>query len=136
MHEEAQSYRAVHPDGDNLNRNFASAKVTVDDIEQTVVFKNDPGGMHSEQRLIALEAAMTQRGSNVQSSCSLQREAPVEFERQLSQFARQSYGANLPTIMEIYKHLFDIDNDSGIATLIEACAQNLTALSENLTAIG
>jgi len=66
LHEEAQAYRAVHPEGANPNRNFATADVIVDGIPRIVRFKNDPGGMHSEQRLVAWEAAMQQRGRTVQ----------------------------------------------------------------------
>jgi hypothetical protein len=62
LHRDAQAYRAAHPDGANPHRNFATADVTIDGIQTTVRFKNDPGGMHSEQRLVAWVEAMTTRG--------------------------------------------------------------------------
>ena len=39
--------------------------VTVDGVQKTVRFKNDPGGMHSEQRLLSWEQAMKNRGRKV-----------------------------------------------------------------------
>jgi hypothetical protein len=66
LHEEAQTYRSAHADGANPRRNFATADVTVDGVQKTAKFKNDPGGMHSEQRLVAWDDAMTRRGSKVE----------------------------------------------------------------------
>ncbi len=66
LHSDAQAYRRVHPDGHNPHRNFATVDVIVDGVPRTVRFKNDPGGMHSEQRLLAWEAAMKLRGRLVQ----------------------------------------------------------------------
>lgn len=66
LHDEAQSFRAMHPDGKNVHRNFATADVTVDGVNRTVRFKNDPDGMHSEQRLVAWHEAMLERGRKVE----------------------------------------------------------------------
>jgi len=65
LHNEAQQYRASHPDGANQHRNFATADVNVNGNDRVVRFKNDPDGMHSEQRLVAWEDAMRRRGNNV-----------------------------------------------------------------------
>ena len=65
LHNEAQAYRQSHPDGANRHRNFATADVSVNGTTRTVKFKNDPGGMHSEQRLVAWEDAMRKRGKDV-----------------------------------------------------------------------
>ena len=48
-----------------MHRNFATADVTVDGQAKTARFKNDPKGMHSEQRLVAWEDKMRERGRNV-----------------------------------------------------------------------
>jgi len=64
LHEIAQSYREAAQLGPY--RNVATADVTVDGVRKSVRFKNDPSGMHSEQRLIAWHKLMSDRGSNIE----------------------------------------------------------------------
>lgn len=63
LHETAQSYREAAKLGPY--RNVATADVTVDGVRKTLRFKNDPSGMHSEQRLVAWHKLMTDRGRKV-----------------------------------------------------------------------
>ena len=63
LYDAAAAFRAVHPDGSNPYLNFATANVLIDDVPTTVRFVNDPGGMHSEQRLVAWDQAMHDRGT-------------------------------------------------------------------------
>ncbi|MFN7767740.1 MAG: polymorphic toxin-type HINT domain-containing protein, partial [Planctomycetaceae bacterium] len=64
LHEIAQSYRESGQLGPY--RNVATAEVTIDGLRKSVRFKNDPSGMHSEQRLIAWHKLMSDRGSNIE----------------------------------------------------------------------
>jgi len=64
LHAEAQAYRARA--GFSKGRNIAVADVVVDGVRQTVRFKNDPGGMHSEQRLVSWYQVMLDRKRQVE----------------------------------------------------------------------
>jgi len=64
LHEIAQSYREAAQLGPY--RNVATADVTVNGVRKSVRFKNDPSGMHSEQRLIAWHKLMTERGRKIE----------------------------------------------------------------------
>ena len=66
LYNSAEAFRAAHADGANPNRNFFTADVLVDGKARVVRFVNDPGGMHSEQRFVAWDQAMQERGRNVQ----------------------------------------------------------------------
>ncbi len=66
LHEDAQRFRSSHPDGKNPHRNISTADVIIDGERRTVTFINDPGAMHSEQKLVAWEDAMRERGRCVQ----------------------------------------------------------------------
>jgi hypothetical protein len=63
LHDEAQAFRDAQ--GLSPQRNVATANVVVDGNPETVRFVNDPGGMHSEQKLIAWDDAMQARGADV-----------------------------------------------------------------------
>jgi hypothetical protein len=64
LHETGQSYRDAAKLGPY--RNVATADVTVNGVRKTVRFKNDPDGMHSEQRLVAWHKLMTERARKVE----------------------------------------------------------------------
>lgn len=61
LHEEAQAFRQRHAGGSNPHRNYVTADVEVNGATRTVRFKNDPHGMHSEQRLVAWQQRMKDR---------------------------------------------------------------------------
>ena len=63
LHNAAQSYRNAAQLG--AFRNVATADVSIDGVRSIVRFKNDPLGMHSEQRLVAWHALLTDRGKLV-----------------------------------------------------------------------
>ena len=64
LYDGAQAFREAQ--GLSPQRNVAVADVLTDGKPETVRFVNDPGGMHSEQRLIAWDQAMQERGVSVE----------------------------------------------------------------------
>lgn len=96
LHEEAQAYRASHPDGENSFRNFATADVLVDGELRTVRFHNDPGGMHSEQRLVAWDNAMRGRGHDIQMLAVYSERPPCgPYSQNCANTLGNRYGENL-----------------------------------------
>ena len=63
LHNAAQLYRNAARLGSF--RNVATADVSIDGVRRIVRIKNDPLGMHSEQRLVAWHALLTDRGKLV-----------------------------------------------------------------------
>ena len=96
MHDEAEAYRASHPDGENPFRNFATADVLVDGEPRSVRFHNDVDGMHSEQRLVAWDNAMRDRGHDVQVLAVYSERPPCgPYSQNCANTLGNRYGENL-----------------------------------------